>query len=172
MDAYKTETVDRHGERYLVEWFFDYDGGPPWEESEGHGIVSEWTRRDKRPGELVLATDRGMHRFYDYAASVRKARAEGWNIEPYQWPSKGAQAAAAALGDFQYLRGWCNDEWHYCGIRVTLLDDDGEKSPAFESLWGIESHADEYHAEVVASLADECRAAVLSRVYPVNHCGV
>jgi hypothetical protein len=27
---------------------------PPWERADGHGPVSDWTRREKRPGERVL----------------------------------------------------------------------------------------------------------------------
>lgn len=57
------------GRRYRAEVHHDSDMGAPWEEHYGHGPVSDWTIRDKRPGELVLSVDsRGR-------ASMRAARA-------------------------------------------------------------------------------------------------
>lgn len=65
--------------------------------------------------------------------------------------------AEAVRLDFEFLRGWCNDEWHYCGVCVVTLDDEGEPiGDEFEhAVWGIESDADGYHREVAAELADE-----------------
>ena len=59
----------------------DNDGQAPWEKSEGHGVVSEWGTRDKRAGELVLNTDRGSKRFYDFAETMKIARRDGWDAE-------------------------------------------------------------------------------------------
>lgn len=44
----------------------NHDGGmlPPWEEHDGHGVVSDWTSRDKHPGEWVLDTDRSGNKLY------------------------------------------------------------------------------------------------------------
>ena len=47
---------DKAGNRktYVIIHEDDTDAGPPWErESEGHGPVSDWTSRDKRPGEIA-----------------------------------------------------------------------------------------------------------------------
>jgi hypothetical protein len=68
-----------------------------------------------------------------------------------------AYAAEAAERDFKRLRAWCNDEWTYVGAIVTLCDDDGETPrPLYsESLWGIESDAADYIAEVAEELADQ-----------------
>jgi hypothetical protein len=56
--------------------------------------------------------------------------------------------------DYEFLRGWCNDQWSYVGVTVTLMveDEDGElvesDDPELEdSLWGVETF-DDYHMEV------------------------
>jgi hypothetical protein len=174
-DAYKTETLTQHGKTYRVQWFYDCDMGAPWEEHDGHGIVSDWTRRDKHPGELVLNEDRGSRRFYDFAATVKKARAEGWNTAPYDWKTKGEQAAAAAMADFENLRRWCANQWHWCGIVVSLLDDEGEETGIDAALWGIEDDgfcSDGHHATVVQELIGECEHQENRTTYPVTHCAI
>lgn len=137
----------------------------PWENEDGHGPVSNWTTRDKRPGELVLSSDRNAKRFYDFAAAVELAKRDGWNAAPYDVPgeTKGARAHKAAMADFKRLRDWCEDRWEYVGVIVTCTDLPGEPS---ESLWGIESDAGEYLQEVTRELADEIisqEAAAVSR---------
>jgi hypothetical protein len=157
--AYKTETIHQHGKKYLIEWERDHAHGAPWEE-DGHGIVSDWETRPKKPGEIILSEGRwGKKRFYDLQASIKLAKAEGWNTSPYEWPTKGAQAHAAAMADYEYLRRWCNDQWHYCGIIVTLADEEGEPTDITASLWGIEDDgycSDGYHATVIQDLIGEC----------------
>lgn len=174
MNAYRTETIEQHGQTYRVEWFYDEQMGAPWEEQDGHGIVSDWERRDKRPGELVLNKDRGSRRFYDFAASVKKARAESWNTSPYNWKTKGEQAHAAAMADYENLRRWCNDVWHWCGIVVTLLDDD-EETDNIASLWGIEDDGIDsagYHASVIQDLIGEIEHQQQRQTYPVTSEGL
>lgn len=172
-DAYKTETLPHHGKTYRVEWVYDRDAGAPWDNSDCHGIVSDWETRDKLPGELILNQNGRSKRFYDFAASVKKARAEGWNTAPYNWKTKGEQAHAAALADFEYLRRWCNDDWHYCGITVTLLDDEGDDTDISASLWGVED--DGYcsdHVPIIQDLIVECEHEENRNKYPVTHCAV
>jgi hypothetical protein len=60
----------------------DNDHGAPWDEECGHGPVSDWERRDKLPGELVLCEDRTSKRFYDFAEACRIARREDWGFLP------------------------------------------------------------------------------------------
>ena len=166
-DAYNISTRTAHGHGFTIKWLVDYDHGAPWDEEDGHGPVSDWTTRDKLPGEIVLSSDRGGKRYYDFQAAVKQARAEGWNTKPYNWPTKGAAAAAAALADFERLRDWCNDGWHYCGIVVTLDGTDFEAC-----LWGIESDCDDYHEEVIKELMQECLYQLDANTYPVTHCGI
>lgn len=126
----------------------------PWIECDGHGPVSDWVRRDKKPGELVLNTSHGDKRYYDFAEAVKIARRDGWNAQPYcDKETKGQRAAKAAMADFKNMHGWCNNEWWYVGVIVTLLDDDGEPTDVSESLWGVESK-DDYPETVAHELAN------------------
>ncbi|WP_217468778.1 hypothetical protein, partial [Staphylococcus aureus] len=68
---------------------------------------------------------------------------DGWDANPYNLfgeQSKRQQAAKAARADFEYLRAWCQDEWYWVGIIVTLLDEDGNKTDIRDSLWGMASN--------------------------------
>jgi len=156
IDAYRTETRESGTMSFRIEWVYDHDCDPPWDREDGHGPVSDWEHRSKRPGEMILNSDRGSHRFYDFAEAVKLARKDGWNTAPFDWRTEGARAHAAALADFKYLQAWCTDQWHYCGIVVTLLNADGEPDSVDASLWGIESEGDDYHEEVIRELIAEC----------------
>lgn len=128
---------------------YDTDNGAPWENSDGHGLVSEWTTRDKLPGELVLSEDSHgrSKRFYDFAGSVKIARRDGWDAAPYGQGTKGERAHRAAMADYGYLRAWCNNDWHYVGVIIDLQRN-GE-TVENDSCWGIETHED-YHLEWTA----------------------
>lgn len=141
---------------FSVKFERDADSGAPWENSDCHGPVSDWERRDKRPGELVLNSGRGGKRFYDFAEACHIARRDGWDAHPYNdgTETKRQQAAKSAMADYEYLREWCNDQWEYVGVIVTLLDDEGEETEVSESLWGVESRGD-YHHEQARILADD-----------------
>jgi hypothetical protein len=129
---------------------FDY--GPPWEEEDGHGPVSEWTTRCKAPGERVLASDRNLRLYYDFEEACEIALRERWGGflgTPKQ------RAALAAEADFQRLKAYCDGKWCYVGVVVELLDDDGDSMGLEEeSLWGVESDG-EYWRGVATDLARE-----------------
>ena len=154
--------IERDGRRFA--WWLEHDSGygTPWDNDDGHGPVSEWTRRDKRPGEMVLACDRHSRRFYDFAEAVRIAKADGWDAPPYGHGSAGQRAHRAAMADFRRLRDWCNDRWNYVGVCVQEVEDESAVGPV-ESLWGIESDADDYlretAEELVAKLLTVIRAS-------------
>lgn len=145
----------------------DLSSGAPWEDSDIHGPVTGWTSRNKKPGEWVLNTDGGSKRYYDYAQACQLAQRDGWGLRPEKLaafvknlghsPSAKELAAETARIDFEYLRAWCNDEWRYVGIDVTLLDEDGEETSISSSLWGVEDH-DDYPAQVAQELAAELMA--------------
>lgn len=163
-DAYRTETRESGTMSFRIEWVYDHDSDPPWDRECGHGPVSDWEHRSKRPGEMILNSNRGSHRFYDFAEAVKLARKDGWNTAPFNWPTDGARAHAAALADFDYLRRFCADQWHYCGIIVTLLDADGEPDSVDASLWGIESEGDDYHEEIISELITECLSQITATI--------
>jgi len=157
--------IEVSGLKFAVRLAFDESMGAPWDEHCGHGVVSDWTTRDKGPGERVLNDDRGRRRFYDVQASMERARADGWGISTARRAeleakkgrplTRGEVVAEAVEADYQRLRGWCDDRWHWCGVVVTLLDVEGEDTDTDASLWGIESDSREYHAEVAHDLARE-----------------
>lgn len=151
---YDGDTFTHGGRNFRINIEQDTDHGAPWKECDCHGVVSDWTTRDKRPGERVLCADRNRKMYYDVQASIAIAKRDGWDAEPYGG-TKGERAARAVNADFEYLRRWCNNEWCYVGIVITLLDDDGEDADKSESLWGIESEADDYISECAHEYAEQ-----------------
>ncbi len=165
-DVYRTETRDHGAMTFRIEWFHDTDADAPWDREDGHGPVSGWTSDPKAPGQMVLCSDRRMHRYYNFAEAVKMARRDGWDVKPYGTRKPGERAHEAAMADFNLMRQWCNDQWHYCGIVVTLLDADGEPD-VNASLWGIEDglpSAPEYHEEVIGELIHECLSQITATV--------
>ena len=165
-DAYRTETRDHGTMSFRIEWVYDTDADAPWIREDGHGPVSDWTSDPKAPGQMVLCTDRRMRRYYDFAEAVKLARRDGWDTKPYGTRKPGERAHAAVMADYNYLRQWCNQQWQYCGIVVTLLGADGEPD-VDASLWGIEdglSSMSEYHEEVIGELIHECLSQITATV--------
>ena len=72
--AIDSEEFTLDGIRFRWETFRDYDMYEPWKEHDGHGVISDWTARDKSSGERVLALDRNSEMYYDFAATVKIAR--------------------------------------------------------------------------------------------------
>lgn len=165
---YDGETFERGGRTFKVTFPYDDSGEAPWERAEGHGPVSDWTRRNKVPGERVLSRDRGLKRFYDYAEAIKIAKRDGWGLGEQELnalhsklgkePTRKQIAACAVEKDYEYLRRWCDNQWWYVGVVVELLDADGNGTGETESVWGIESDAYAYLAETANELADQINA--------------
>lgn len=153
-----TATAEHAGFELVASMEHDSDISAPWEEHDGHGEVSGWTRRAKLPGELVLCEDRDSKRFYDFAGACRIARRDGWNAAPYDVPGETARqrATKAARADFDRLRAWCNDDWHWCGLVVVVKRDGIELGRS--SIWGTESDRGEH----LVTLVNECAEEALS----------
>lgn len=131
------------------------DGGEcPWACEDGHGPVSEWTTRSKRPGERVLCEDRRSKRYYDVQEAMAIAKREGWDAKPYGGTA-GEKAARAVEADFNHLRRWCDNQWQYVGVVLTVSKGGVELSDHAASLWGIESDAGDYLLEVANEMLDE-----------------
>lgn len=155
----------------------DYHMGPPWEEHDGHGPVSDWRRKEsKRPGERILHEDGGSCRFYDFEEAVEIAKRDGWcantvdaELERVGSITKGERAARAAEADFEVLKAWCNDEWHWCSVSLSVSKNGIDLDPYAVSLCGIEMNYpggdNSYLTEVANELLDEAvkagRAAAL-----------
>lgn len=167
------DTFTHAGTQFIVSFENDEDHGAPWDNEDGHGPVSEWTSRDKKPGERVLSSDRSSKRFYDFAEATRIAKRERWGAGQ-EWldafftkhgraPTPGEETAQAVERDFEHLRGWANDEWHYVGVCVRHVSQDADERYSY-ALWGIESDAEEYLTETTYELADECGRAIESEI--------
>ncbi|MFN8994139.1 MAG: hypothetical protein ACK5X3_10835 [Pseudomonadota bacterium] len=158
---YDGDTFELNGLTFRVKFESDYYSGAPWERCDGHGAVRKSYQRhrdgesDKKPGERPLnqAGHRDRQFYYDWAAACKDARRDGWNAEPYDAPNRIARAVEA---DFQFLSAFINNDWHYVGVIVELLDDDGEVL-SDTSLWGVETWKDN-HCEVAHDLARELSA--------------
>jgi len=132
------------GHEIKIEWQYDGDCEAPWDHEDGHGPVSDWVTRDKRPRERLLNSDRWAHRFYDIEEATRIAKRDGWGLSPDgiakleaklgRKATRGDIARESVEHDFEYLRRWCNDDWWWCGYVVTI-----EGTDYHESLWGIDS---------------------------------
>ena len=149
------ETITVQGRDFAVMVEPDDDMRAPWEEHAGHGIVSEWTSRDKRAGERVLSRDRSSYRYYDVAATMRKARAEGWGSNLTGGVRE--RAAKAVEADFDYCQRWATDRWYWAAIFVApLIADDTPDPDNYDVLGGVESFAWE---EFARSMAEDMIAA-------------
>jgi hypothetical protein len=119
----------------VVEITLDHDDymRPPWEEYDGSGPVSDWRPRDtKRPGEMILPSDRSSHRFYDFEEATKIAKRDGWGLGIHEFmglmcklrrvPTRKQVAREAVRRDYERLRGWCNDDWSWVVVTVTDVE--------------------------------------------------
>lgn len=153
------EQFEYMGQNFQLEIGRDDYMQEPWKENDGHGVVSEWTSRDKAPGERVLASDRGRHIFYDVQATQAIALKDGWGLSPDdvaelkeklgRTPTKREVVAAAVEWDYNRLRAWCNDEWYWASVIVRL----GDKVASIGGCDG--SDCNEYLMQLAHELADE-----------------
>jgi len=155
------DTFEHGGRTFVFKVEADDTADPPWEEFSGHGPVSDWTTHAKEPGEILLvANHSGMKRYYHWQRATEIAREDDWGIPQDDidaWtqkvgrkPTRGMIVNEAVRRDFQYLRDWCDDKWSYVGVIVSLADDPN----MINSLWRIESNADDYMVSVAEDLAD------------------
>lgn len=158
------DKIEKDGFTFRVTKEHDHDAGTPWEREDGHGPVSDWTRRDKMPGELILNTDHGYKRFYDFAEACRIALRDGWGARGAEaGMTKRQIAALAAREDYENLRAWCNDQWEYICIGVTLLDVEGNETDAVQYLGGVDDNGS--YADVCArDLVGDCIADIRERL--------
>lgn len=145
------------GYNVTVETDYDSYAGMPWENCDGHGVVSEWTTRDKKPGERVLHADGRSKLYYDVQESTRIALRDSWG--PKQEGDTPRQTAARAVEqDFEYLRGFCRGDWYYITLHVTVSRN-GEEI-AEDYLGGVESinnHWKECAAEMAQHIINKDR---------------
>ena len=113
----------------------------PWGYCDNEAdLITDWTRRDKKPGEMVLCKDHGHSRFFDYQKACKFALKEQWGSrDSLPTDTKKQIASKAALNLFNYWRSWFYDEWTYRYVEITLINPDTNQETDFiESCGGIE----------------------------------
>lgn len=161
---------EHNGLKFRYEIEPDTCHGPPWKEEGGHGPVSDWERRKKRPHEWILREDRGSYRYYDSKAALETALKDRWGPkDPALTPRQ--NAAEAVRRDFEYLRGWCNGDWSYVGVRVILLDVDEEDTEEDAVRGGVHSdyvddYLEELAEEILATVGDSDTLTYTRRIRP------
>ena len=148
--------VERDGFALVATVHVDDRQSPPWEEEDGHGPVSDWTTREPNEGERVLCVDRQSRRYYDVAEALVIAQRDGWGPDTPE---------AAVAADFARLKAWCDDDWWYVGVAVTVRKLDVQLTGDFDhALWGIESDAEGYLGEVAEELAGDALKAAKAKL--------
>ena len=138
-----TFTVRVH--KFVFEAKHDESGRRPWEDySIYDDVVSNWVTRDKKPHERILTTVEKSKRFFNVKKYLNLAKSHGCTKK---------QAADQLETSFKHLQDWCNDHWHYIGVCVTLLDDEGDRTNTTESLWGVEDSDQAYIEKIARELA-------------------
>jgi len=68
-------------------------------------------------------------------------------------PTRGQTIAAAVEYDFEYLRKWCNNEWYYMILSISIneVNDDGEivREIDSSSVGGYESEGEYWKTEAL-----------------------
>lgn len=147
----------------------DDDSTPPWKREDGHGPVSEYTSRDKNAGERVLIADGNSKRYYDFAEAIKIAKRDGWYAEPFGTGTKAQRAERAVERDFAALKAWCDDEWYYVAVAVTVSKNGIQLTGDFDhACWGTEcnyldggnEHLTELANEYLPEALESARAAI------------
>jgi len=138
---FETDIIDVDGYTFAVGYYYDNDSGAPWEDNDGHGKMRLKKNIPKRPGERPMRADNGDTWFYDWQEACQRARKDGWG-------HGGIHAAVQA--DFDYIKGYLDGFWWYCGVEVVMT-----LRPEYTTaLWRVETHKD-YPKEVARELARE-----------------
>lgn len=159
MSNFGSETLTIDGVDVQVKYYYDSDSDAPWDNADGHGPVRVGRRNywdgstDKRPGERPMNQPERSESLYlyDWQEACKLATKDGWNTEPYDAPNR---VQRAVQSDFDFLRGWVNDDWCYVGVEVQVLDEGGEPVGDSDSLWGVETYKN-YHKEQAKEMAQD-----------------
>lgn len=166
---YSRPTLDdgdtfEHGTRtFTVRIEYDDWMAAPWDEHDGHGPVRCEYGGTKRAGERVLSSERGSVCYYDWQEATKIAKRDGWGIswderrsfalKHWRQPTRKEVVRMALQSDYDYLRRWLNDQWHWVYVRVEC--DDPIHGEQYRSLGGLQSDDYDYITEVAYQLADE-----------------
>ena len=149
-DIYHQEIyTHKSGKKYHVCWYYDHNYGSPLENGDGYGVTErmDWNPTDEEQLEQHIIDnedeegagieleehtrltmmrrlcrpsnqyDSGL--YYDVLSSLHKAKTE-WGFDDQ------AKAVEVVDKDFEFIKGWYDDNWFWLTIGVAPLDDDGE----------------------------------------------
>lgn len=161
--------IFEHNDRtFTLRIEYDTLMGPPWEEHDFHGPVREERQGDichpsKRAGERVMHHDGRYWWFYDWQEATRIAKRDGWGISreeriAFAWkhwrcPTNKEVVRIALQRDFDYLRRWTSDQWHW--VYIVVECDDRIHGKVGRSVGGYESDCDDFLMMAARGLADE-----------------
>jgi hypothetical protein len=157
-DEFNTQiyTDPRTNIEYEVKYFYDLNQAQPDSEFDGHGhlLVLDFDPTD--PEEVEERVSQGHplygeefamraplmrlvseHRYsptakwYDFVTSLNIATTE-WGVSP-------EKAYDAVEYDYNYLRGWYNNEWYWIGITIRRADENDPWHEEVHSVGGFES---------------------------------
>ena len=153
------KTMKYKGYLFTIEVDYDEFQGPPWLHCDGHGPVSDWTTRDKKPSEVVLSSIGGANLYYDFSMAMKKAKEDRWDAAPYGQGTRGERAERAVRADIKYLRDYIDNVWVYVTLSVTM-----QGSGYTTSLGGVEYDYSEngYWMTEIHLMADELIANKLA----------
>ena len=168
-----TLTCKMEGFTFTARMEGDMDADHPWEQDDGHGPVSEWTRRDKTPGEVILHSDGSARRYYDMQEAVKIALRDGWGLDPNvpllkTGATKGQIAAEAARRDYEHLKAYCEGRWHYCGVVISVSRNGITLDNNAYALWGLETDNADYLNEAANDLLGEALQVARELLIRVN----
>lgn len=170
-DIYHQETyTHKNGKSYHVCWYHDYDMGAPQTEGDGYGVTErlDWNPTNEEQLEqhlcdyepeleeetrlrLMRRLSRSSGLYYDVLSSLHLARTE-WGFDD---PVKAMEVVDK---DFEFLKGWYDDDWCWVTVSVAPLDEDGKPMDNYrEFCGGYEStivHADGYKCDKNSAIDD------------------
>lgn len=154
-------TEPKSGLKYRAEFYADYDMRAPHEDHDCHGVIEHLGRsvegileddelsddlRMRLPLFRELYYEHGSYTYYDVIASATRAATD--------WGCKPEDVADVVDNDFEYLRGWYQNDWHWMYITLTKLDDDGNPTDDYVTVGGYESFLTHDTAELSSILND------------------
>lgn len=167
--------TDRSSSRY-----YDAQAAMAKAKKEGWGLCDEakaklierlarprTLRRPKKGAKPMLNQTGFIRQTFSYA----NHQIETVNVpgrDPNKPLTEGEILAEAVRLDYEWLRGWCNDQWHYVGVIVVHVPngvDEREVEVDYSyALWRINSDDDDYIMDVAHELAEEATIAIKKEV--------
>lgn len=137
-------------------WYYDFKGAVKTARKDPWGLSEEALQQLKERLAQKLVPGRAIDPGW-----LTKVGALAETITP----TRGQIAVAAVQADMKYLRGWLRDDWHWCGMRVTIESCPPGYEPFLgnreDSCWGFDSGSDNYLTESAQDMGRGLISSVL-----------